>query len=328
MKERGRVKVGIFGTAIIFLFLAVIFNYKSIPGVRHVIDYKAEFSDASGLTTKDDVEIAGMVVGRVKSIELSGDRVLVEFDANTEGIALGDETTATIKVGTVLGKRFLELRPAGSGSMSEDSTIPLARTSSGYDITQSLEEVTEKVAETDKQQLATALETTAGVLNDVSPELEASLTGLTRLSDTVSTRDDAIRNLLANTNGVSDILAQRNQQFGLLMTDGQALFKALNDRADSIHRVIVQAKSVFDELNAIASDNRTALSVTLDQLATTLVTLNNNYNNIDNAIKGLRTFTMQLGDVVASGPFFNVLLHNITPANLDGQQPNSLGAPR
>lgn len=328
MKERSRIRVGVIGTLLVVALLAVIFNYKSIPGVRSVTDFKAEFSDASGLTTKDDIQIAGMVVGRVQSIELVGDRVVVAFDADLGDVSLGDKTTAVIKVATVLGKRYIELRPAGSGSLPEDSTIPLDRTTSGYDVTQSLAEVTDTLAKTDKEQLSTALETTSGLLRDVSPQLETSLTGLTRLSQTVSSRDEAIGELLAHTNGVSDILAQRNQQFTLLMTDGQSLFKALNDRSDSIHRVIVQAKSVFDELNAIATDNRTELAATLDQLAGTLTLLNNNYDNVNASIGGLTTFVTQLSDVVASGPFFNVLLHNITPANLNGQQPDSLGAPR
>lgn len=328
LKERNRVHIGIIGTLLVFALLVVIFNYKSIPGVSSAAGYKAEFAEASGLTTKDDVQIAGMVVGRVTSIELSGDHVVVEFDADTDGVDLGERTGAAIKVGTILGKRFVELVPDGDGTLSKGSTIPLERTTSGFDITQSLSQVTDTVAKTDKVQLSNALDTTAGVLAQLSPHLQESLTGLTRLSQTVSSRDQAIGDLLKHTNGVTEVLSHRNEQFALLLTDGQSLFRALNERADTIHRVLVQAKSVFDELNALAQENRTALSSTLDQLSTTLVTLNKNYDNINEAIKGLRGYTTQIKDVIGSGPFFNVLLENITPANLNGQQPSSPGAPR
>ncbi|MCD2107130.1 MCE family protein [Rhodococcus erythropolis] len=328
MKERSRVHVGLVGTAIILAFLVVIFNYRSIPGVSDAVAYKAEFADASGLVVGDDVQIAGMVVGRVKNIDLQDDHVLVRFDADSNGIDVGSESGAAIRVGTVLGKRFVDLTPAGAGTLPKGSTIPLSRTSSGYDITQSLAEVTTAVTKTDKQQLDDALLVTSEVLADLSPDLAESLTALTRVSATVSSRDQALRDLLAHTGGITEVLADRNNQFTMLLTDGQSLFHALNERSETIHRVIVSTKNVFDQLSAIAQDNETSLPDTLEQVGATLELLNKNYDNINASIRGLRTFSIQLNDVLGSGPFFNSLLANITPVNLDGQQPSSPGAPR
>ncbi|WP_024794955.1 MCE family protein [Tomitella biformata] len=328
MRERNRTLVGLVGTALVLGFLITIFNYKSIPGVSDTVAYQAEFVDASGLAVGDDVQIAGLVVGEVKGIELEDAHVLVRFAADSHGIHVGDKSTAAIKVGTVLGKRFVELAPAGDGDLAAGRRIPMARTTSGYDITQSLAEVTTKVAETDKAQLDDALLATSELLAELSPDLADSLTGLTRVSDTVASRDQAVRDLVAHTSGVTDVLAGRNAQFTALLTDGQALFRALNERSESIHRVIVATTSVFDQLGSIARDNETALPATLEQVGTTLELLNRNYDNVNASIKGLKTFSIQLNDVLGSGPFFNTLLANVTPVNLDGQQPWSPGAPR
>ncbi|WP_245660373.1 MCE family protein [Nocardia kruczakiae] len=328
MRERNRVRVGVVGTLLVVIVLAVVFEYRSIPGVSDNSNYRAEFADASGLAVKDDVQVAGVVVGRVKSVELSGDRVEVEFTADTHGVRLGADTRAAIRVGTLLGKRYIELGPEGPGTLAAGATIPLQRTTSGYDISRSLAEVSDTVAKTDKTRLSDALNQAGALLKTVSPDLESSLTGITRLSNTVASRDQAIDDLLAHANGVSGILSQRNEQFALLLADGRSLFGALNTRADEIHRVLVQAKSVFDELSALAQENTASIGPTLTELGTTVETLNKNYKNVSDSISGLRTFVTQLSDVVASGPFFNVLLDNITPATLNNPQPNNSGGPR
>ncbi|MET8430922.1 MCE family protein [Nocardia sp. NPDC004860] len=316
MRERNRVRVGIIGSLAVVVVLALVFEYRSLPGIHGGADYRAEFADASGLYAKDEVQVAGVVVGHVDSVELSGDHVVVGFSADTHGVALGGQTRAAIKVATLLGKRYLELAPEGSGTLAAGATIPLQRTASGYDVSQSLAEVSNTVARTDKKQLTEALDKAGQLLHTVSPDLGSSLTGLTRLSNSVASRDQAVEDLLAHANGVTGILAQRNQQFALLLSDGRSLFAALNTRAAQVHGVLVQAKQVFDELSAVARDNAASIGPTLAELGKTVDTLNQNYRNISEAVSGLRNFTTSLSDVVASGPFFNVLLDNITPANL------------
>ncbi|PPJ25684.1 mammalian cell entry protein [Nocardia nova] len=328
MKQRSRIRVGIVGTLIVVIVLAVVFEYRSLPGLGDGFAYHAEFADASGLYAKDEVQVAGVVVGHVDSVALSGDRVRVDFHADTHGVALGADTGAAIRVATLLGKRYLELIPEGRGSLSAGATIPLQRTTSGYDISQSLAEVSTTAAQTDKARLSDALNKAGALLKTVSPDLGSSLTGLNRLSDTVASRDKAVEDLLAHANGVSGVLAQRNEQFALLLADGRSLFSALNSRANEIHRVLVQAKGVFDELSAVAQENSASIGPTLAELGKTVETLNNNYRNVSDSISGLRNFVTQLSDVVGSGPFFNVLLDNITPANLNNPQPGNTGGPR
>jgi phospholipid/cholesterol/gamma-HCH transport system substrate-binding protein len=328
MKEGNRPKIGVVGSLVVLVVLAAVFEYRSLPGLGDGATYRAEFADASGLQAKDDVQVAGVVVGHVDDVALSGDHVDVKFSADFRGVQLGGSTRATIKVATLLGKRYLELTSAGTGSLTAGATIPLQRTTSGYDISQSLAEVTDTVARTNKKQLSAALDQAGALLRTSSPDLGSSLTALDRLSNTVASRDQAVRDLLQHANGVSKILAQRNQQFAVLLGDGQSLFAALNSRAVQIHGVLVQAKQVFDALSAVARDNSTTIGPTLTELRKTIDLLNKNYKNVSDSVSGLTTFVTQLSDVVASGPFFNVLLDNITPANLNNPQPRPAGGQR
>ncbi|MFF3572708.1 MCE family protein [Nocardia jiangxiensis] len=328
MKERSRVRIGIVGSVIVLALLAAVFEYRSLPGLGDGSTYHAEFAEASGLYAKDEVQVAGVVVGHVENVALSGDLVEVDFTGDFHGVKLGAQTRASIKVATLLGRRYLELTSEGRGSLNPGATIPLDRTTSGYDISQSLAEVSTTVSQTNKEQLSSALNKAGELLRTSAPDLGSSITALGRLSQTVASRDQAVQDLLTHANGVSAILSKRNEQFTLLLADGRSLFDALNSRAVQIHGVLVQAKQVFDELSAVAQENSTTIGPTLTELGRTIDTLNKNYKNINDSISGLSNFVTQLSEVVASGPFFNVLLDNITPANLNNPQPGPAGGAR
>lgn len=326
--ERDAFRMGLIGTALLIGGLLLALNVKSIPGFNGATTYRAEFADASGLAVGDSTQIAGVKVGEVTSISLGEGKVDVEFDVDRGSVTLGDDTSVAIKVETALGRRYLEITPGNHGQLAADSTIPISRTTSGYDITRALEEVTGKVSETDTANLSGALDQIVAVENELPPDLKSSLDGLSRLSDTVASRDEELRRLLAGAADVSGILAERDAQVAALFGQGQTLFAALNNRSDTIHRVLVQSRQVADALTGLARDNSATLGPTLDRLRTLVTTLNTNYDNIDASLTGLERFTKQVGEAVGSGPFFGVLLHNIVPANLSGQLPGSLGGPR
>nr|WP_040518514.1 MCE family protein [Gordonia aichiensis] len=328
MTERNPVTLGVVGTAGIIVLLLIAFNLRSVPVINSSDDLSAQFGDASGLMTSDPVMIAGVEVGTVEKISLEGDRVRVDMSVDSKNQRLGTDTRAAIKVKTALGQRYVDLEPEGPGSLDDGATIPLARTTSGYDVTKSLQEVTKKVSRTDKPNLSAALDQLSDVQAALPDDLRSSLDGVARLSATIGSRDTELQSLLTNSAESTDILAKRNTQVAALMGQGTQLFSALNSRADTIHAVIVQASQVADALTGLSADVRSTMKPTLDQLNSVLDLLNRNYQNIDKSLTGMRSFTYQLGEVAGSGPFFNVLLQNILPANLNGQQPSSPGAPR
>ncbi|GAB24151.1 Mce family protein [Gordonia polyisoprenivorans NBRC 16320 = JCM 10675] len=326
MLERNTLTMGIVGTVAIIVVLVLAFNFRSLPVINSGHTMHIEFADASGLHEGDPVLVAGVEVGKVDKISLDGAKVVVDASVDTSDQRLGDDSTAAIKVRTVLGQRCIEITPRGTGSLGKGATIPVARTTSGYDITRSLEEVTGKVSATDTVDLSTALNQLTDVEAALPPDLKSSLSGLSRLSETIASRDSQLRTLLSNSDTTSKVLAQRNQELAALFGQGTTLFTALNRRSEDIHAILVQARQVADGLKGIANDNQTTLKPALDQLNSVLDLLNKNRSNIDQSITGLKTFTYQLGEAVGSGPFFGVLLQNIAPATVP--LPATTGAPR
>ena len=63
--------------------------------------------------------------------------------------ALGSDTTAHIRTGTLLGERVLALESAGSGTLRPRDVIPTSRTSSPYSLTDAVSELTANTAGTE-----------------------------------------------------------------------------------------------------------------------------------------------------------------------------------
>lgn len=101
-----------------------------IGGDRYEVE--AEFNSASGLKPGAAVEIAGVEVGRVKSIVLNQDRALVRL-ALLNGTKLYSDTIASIKTRGIIGEKFLALSPGGGGDPLKPGDM-IRDTESGLDL--------------------------------------------------------------------------------------------------------------------------------------------------------------------------------------------------
>ena len=93
--------------ALVFL---VTFNAESLPIIGGGKIYAAQFAEAGGLKEGNEVRVAGVKVGKVTDISLDGAQVVtVKFRVKVD--ELGDQTTAAVKVKTMLGQKYLALEP-------------------------------------------------------------------------------------------------------------------------------------------------------------------------------------------------------------------------
>ena len=78
----------------------------------------ARFSSVTGLRVGADVEIAGVPVGKVASIELAGDSpaALVVLRLRPD-LRLAEDTIAAIKTSGLIGDKYVNLAPGGSPDM-------------------------------------------------------------------------------------------------------------------------------------------------------------------------------------------------------------------
>jgi phospholipid/cholesterol/gamma-HCH transport system substrate-binding protein len=124
-RGEGMRKLDIEFTVGLFLIAGIIcLGYLSIKlGRMEVLggegyDVYALFSNSGGLKKGSSVMIAGVEVGRIKSISLDDYQARVVMNL-TEGIKIQEDAIASIKTRGLIGEKFVEITPGGA-----EKTVP------------------------------------------------------------------------------------------------------------------------------------------------------------------------------------------------------------
>src|SRR3981189_1741279 len=220
-QKRNPEPIALVGIVLIVLGVTAALNSSVLPVVGGGTTYSADFSEAAGLATDNDVRIAGVKVGKVSDIVLDGDKVKVSFQVKNAW--LGDKTSAAIKIKTLLGQKYLALDPQGQQTLDPSAGIPLERTMAPYDVITAFQDLTTTVNNIDTTQLAKSFDVISQTFANTPNDVKGALSGLAKLSDTIASRDSQLSNLLANTRVVSQTLVDRDAEVQKLPTDGNQL---------------------------------------------------------------------------------------------------------
>lgn len=303
-RERNPVVVGLVGFVVIAVAMLGAFRADRLPVIGGGDVYSAEFAEVGALRAGDEVRIAGVSVGKVRSIELVGDRVRVEF-VLTQDADLGSEPRAEIRIRTLLGAAFLALQPAGTGSFAEGESIPLSRTTAPYDVVQAFTDLSDVTGEIDSEQLAVALEAVGEVAGAAPVEFAQAIDSLSDLSANIAGRDAQINQLLSGLTDVSGVLSARNASIQTLLADTGQLTAAITERRDAIHEVLVATQAISAELTSLVESTRADLGLALDQLSLVTDRLTANIASLDEVLRVAPTFARLFSEALGSGPFFD-----------------------
>ncbi len=316
-RERNPVVVGAVSLAVIFAFVLAAFRAEDLPLIGGGDTYYAAFSEAGGLKPNDEVRIAGVRVGKVKTVDLAGDHVRVEFLVDS-GVDFGTRTAAAIKVKTLLGAMYLSLEPNGAGQLAEGAEIPRERTTSPYDVVEAFAGLASRSERIDTDQLANALNTMAALTENTPEEFQAALRGMSDLSENIAARDAQLNTLLTNLRKVSGVLGDRRGDLITLMRDGDKLFRALAARRQSVHDLLAATSQLSVELTKMVKSTRADLKPALDHLDNVVDVLLKNQENLDNSLRLMAPFYRVFANTLGNGPWFDTYIQNLPPVPAAG----------
>jgi phospholipid/cholesterol/gamma-HCH transport system substrate-binding protein len=315
-KERNAVRTGVLGTLVLIAVAAGIFFYQDLPVLGGTV-YQAEFSEAAGLRPDDEVRVAGIKVGEVTDVELDsdneGDRVLVSFRITDAWI--GDQTSAAIKIKTLLGRKFLALQPSGVTSLDPDVRIPLSRTVTPYDVTEAFEGLADTAGAIDTDQLAASFRTISDTFANSPQHVRTALDGLSALSTTISSRDAQLAELLANTRQITGTLAESNDEFDMLIEDGDLLLTELANRRDAIHALLTGTTDLAEQLSGLVADNEDQLGPALTQLDTVTGILEKYAGKLDESLRLAGPYFRVVNNATGSGRWIDSYICGLIPPN-------------
>ena len=315
--QRSPIVIGLASIVVIAVLLIVAYRADSLPVIGSGPQYEANFSEAAGLAGGNEVRIAGVKVGKVTGVRLQGNHVLVTFRA--KNCYIGDASSASIQIKTLLGEKYLAIDPAGDRPLASNTPIPLERTVAPYDVVQAFNQLSTTVGQLNTQQLADSLTTLSQTFANTPADVRSSLAGLSRLSVTIASRNDQLAHLLANTNQVSGVLAGRDSDITAILSDGTTLLDELRYREGAITRLLDGTRALAVQLRGLVKDNRDRIGPTLDQLERLTGMLQRNRDELVGGIRRLGPFATVFSNSLGNGRWFD--------SYIDGLIPNIQSAP-
>ena len=313
LEGSNRVRNGLLGIVVLLIALGVGQSFASVPMLFATPTYYAQFSDTGGINTGDKVRIAGVDVGRVRSMKIDGDKVVIGYSLG--GTQIGTDSRASIRTDTILGRRNIEIEPRGTKPLRANGILPLGQTTTPYQIYDAFFDVTKAASGWDTQTVKRSLNVLSETIDQTYPHLSAALDGVARFSDTIGKRDDQVKQLLANANKIAGVLGNRSEQVNQLLVNAQSLLAAINERSYAVSMLLERVSSFSEQVKGFIDDNPN-LNHVLEQLRTISDVLRDRKFDLMQTLTTVAKFVASLGEAVASGPFFKVMLVNLLPGQI------------
>lgn len=313
-QRRSPIQTGAMGIVLLLMATASAFFIDRLPLVGAGTTYTALFSEAAGLLPSNEVRVAGVKVGTVQSVDLDLKAAKARVKFRAKDVWLGDNTSASIQIKTVLGQKYLALDPRGANRLDPKHTI--TDTTSPYDVVAAVSDASSTIDKTDTKRLAQSMHTLADAFRETPPNVRESLTGITRLSETINKRDEDLQRLLSETGKTSKLLADRTENFRKLISDAGALLTTLNQRQDDITRLLETTQSLSTTLTGIVRDNEKQIGPALTSLRQVVQLLQDNKKGLESTITLLAPFYKVYSNVFGNGRWQESVVTNLTPPGL------------
>lgn len=308
------------------LLAATIANVGGAGGT----EYKARFTDVTGLNVGDDVRVAGVKVGQVSSIDVV-DRRLAEVSISvTTPQALPETSTAVVRYRNIVGQRYVALdRGAGSptGTMQPGETIPLERTKPALDLTvlfNGFKPLFQALSPDDVNQLSFEI---IQVFQGEGGTIESLLNRTASLTSSIADKDAVIGQLVNNLNSVLDTVNARDDQLSSLIVSLQQLVTGLStDRAaigSSIQSIADLATSTAGLLQPVRGPLQADIAG-VNQLASNL---NASGDALNSVLKNLPSKLETITRTASYGSWFQFYLCGLDATVGLGGSANLLGLP-
>jgi phospholipid/cholesterol/gamma-HCH transport system substrate-binding protein len=274
--------------------------------------YKAIFTDATGVVKGDDVREAGVKIGSVESIDVyDRTRALVTFKVDKDQ-AVTKSTLAQIRYRNLVGQRYISLSQGlgGPNTLKEGSTIPISRTEPALDLTvlfNGFKPLFQALSPADVNKLSYEI---VRVFQGEGGTLDGLLSHTASLTSTLASRDQVIGSLINNLNQTMVTIGDRDQELSDLLVKLRIFVTGLTHDRKAILGSLNSISSLAVQTSDLVTGIRPPLTTDVHQLRKVATTLDNNKAELDRALQVLPIKLTKVGRTAIYGSFFNFYLCN------------------
>ncbi len=296
LEEYRRASLGLLAISGLTLAIVIALTVDSMDvGDR---DVRVDFAQAAQLGAGDRVTVAGVPVGNVRTIRLTEGHVAVTLSVH-HSVRLGADTTAAIKLTTLLGNRYVELDPAGVG---DSNRIPLQRSSVPYDLESALADATTTFGQVDADQVARALTDLSGRLDGLPELIPSVVQNVRTLSAVIAERRGQIGALLASTSKLTAVITSQQSDLGALFDQGGDLLRELLSRKQAIESMVAATTTLADRLTPLAVRDQPEIRSLLANLREITAMLSRHDDLLRNILQVLPVPWQSWANLTGTGP--------------------------
>ena len=270
--------------------------------------YHANFTDASRLKAGEDVRIAGVQVGSIKSVKLKNDNTVdVKFTLN-DRYQLYSSSRAVIRYQNLVGDRYREVTsgPGALRKLPAGGTVVLANTQPALDLDALLGGLRPVVKGLDGKKvneitaaMIEALQGQGGALSDL-------LSNTGSFSQTLADRDQLIGDTITNLNTVLATVDSKGSQFNTSIDQLQQLIIGLAEGRDPIAGAIGPLASAENDLTEMLQKSRRPVQGVIENARPFAQRMYERRAEVNPVIENLAENYLRLNALGAYGAFFNI----------------------
>lgn len=286
--------------------------------------YNAEFVNVSGLQNGNFVRIAGVEVGKVKTISIKRDATaVVEFSAD-DSVVLTEGTKALIRYDNLIGGRYLELQE-GTGSLTRlrhGATIPVDRTEPALDLDALIGGFRPLFRALDPQQVNALSSQLVEAFQGQGASISSFLAQSATFTSTLADRDELIGQVVSNLNVVLGSLGDQSDQFAKAVGSLSQLMGELATRRTAISDAVANTNAAAATITDLLTQARPPLknAVAQSDRAAGIIVADHDY--VDNLLKNLPDKYQALARQGMYGDYFSFYFCDILlKLNGKGGQP-------
>ena len=273
-------------------------------------EYRAEFTDATGVTKGDDIRVAGVRVGTVSDVEIvDRTRALVTFSVD-EDTSVNGGTNASIRYRNLVGQRYISLTQevGDTRRLPPGTTIPVSRTRAALDLTvlfNGFKPLFQALSPEDVNQLSYEL---IQVFQGEGGTLEGLLAHTASVTSTLADRDEVIGELIDNLSLVLDHVADRDKQLTRLIQSFRTLVGGLKKDRNAILGSLEDVSTLSVETASLIDGIREPFVKDIKELRSVAGNIDKNKAELDRALQVLPIKLDKIGRTAIYGSFFNFYL--------------------
>lgn len=303
--------VFIIATSIATGMLVIVIGNLSLEKTN---EYRAVFSDVTGVVTGDDIRIAGVKVGSVTKVDIiERNKAQVTFSVR-RSVPLTRSSSATIRYRNLIGQRYIVLTE-GVGDTTRlpaGSTIPLERTQPALDLTvlfNGFKPLFAALSPAEINKLSYELIT---VFQGEGGNIANLLHSTGSVTQTLAGRDQLIGEVIANLNAVLETIGGRDRQLTALIIQLRAFMAGLVEDKDVILASLDSVSALAEETSTLTTTLRPDLVATIKGLRRLAKNLDDNTDELDRVLQILPVKLEKIGRTAVYGSFFNFFICEFT----------------